>query len=88
LLVQPKEDAAEQFSKERIGPLIASTPVLRALVGTSKTRKSEETLLYKSFPGGFLALVGAGSPDNLARRPVRIVMYDEVDKYPITREGV
>lgn len=87
LLVQPKEDAAEQFSKERIGPLINATPVLRELIGTIKTRKAEETLLFKSFPGGFLALVGAGSPDNLARRPVRIVMYDEVDKYPVTREG-
>ncbi len=87
LLVQPKEDAAEQFSKERIGPLINATPALRELVGTVKTRKAEETLLFKSFPGGFLALVGAGSPDNLARRPVRIVLYDEVDKYPVTREG-
>ncbi|MBV8973092.1 MAG: phage terminase large subunit family protein [Sphingomonadaceae bacterium] len=87
LLVQPKEDAAEQFSKERIGPLIKATPALRALIGTAKTRSADETLTYKSFPGGFLALVGAGSPDNLARRPVRVVAYDETDKYPITREG-
>jgi len=87
LLVQPKDDAAEQFSKERITPLIKATPVLRDLIGTGKTRSAEETLLYKSFPGGFLALAGAGSPDNLARRPVRVVAYDEVDKYPITREG-
>lgn len=87
LLVQPKEDAAEQFSKERITPFIRATPVLRDLIGTGKTRSSDETLLYKAFPGGFLALAGAGSPDNLARRPVRIVLYDEVDKYPITREG-
>lgn len=87
LLVQPKEDAAEQFSKERITPLIKSTPVLRKIIGTRKTRSAEETLLFKAFPGGFLALAGAGSPDNLARRPVRVVQYDEVDKYPITREG-
>ncbi|MET3665914.1 phage terminase large subunit GpA-like protein [Caulobacter sp. 1776] len=87
LLVQPKEDAAEQFSKERIAPFIRATPVLRDLVGTGKTRSSDETLLYKAFPGGFLALVGAGSPDNLARRPIRIALYDEVDKYPVTREG-
>nr|WP_310066785.1 terminase gpA endonuclease subunit [Sphingomonas sp. BE137] len=87
LIVQPKEDAAEQFSKERIGPLINSTPALKQIVGSSKTRNADETLLYKAFPGGFLALVGAGSPDNLARRPVRVVCYDEVDKYPITREG-
>ncbi|TAL89274.1 MAG: terminase [Candidimonas sp.] len=87
LLLQPKEDAAEQFSKERISPLIRVTPVLRALVGTVKTRNADETLLFKSFPGGFLALAGAGSPDNLARRPVRVILADEVDKYPITREG-
>jgi phage terminase large subunit GpA-like protein len=41
LLVQPKEDAAEQFSKERIAPFIAATPVLRVLIGTTKTRKSK-----------------------------------------------
>ncbi len=87
LLVQPKEDAAEAFSKERITPLIKATPALRKLVGTGKTRSAEETLLYKSFPGGFLALVGAGSPDNLARRPVRVTLFDEIDKYPVTREG-
>ena len=87
LLLQPKEDAAEQFSKERISPLIRVTPVLRKLVGTAKTRNADETLLFKSFPGGFLALAGAGSPDNLARRPIRVLLADEVDKYPVTREG-
>lgn len=87
LLLQPKEDAAEQFSKERIAPLLRVTPVLRELVGSGRTRSSDETLLYKSFPGGFLALAGAGSPDNLARRPIRVLLADEVDKYPITREG-
>lgn len=87
LLLQPKEDAAEQFSKERITPLIRVTPVLKELVGTSRTRSAEETLLFKSFPGGFLALAGAGSPDNLARRPIRVLLCDEVDKYPATREG-
>lgn len=87
LLVQPKDDAVEAFSKERIGPLIKATPALRKLIGTKKTRSAEETLTYKAFPGGFLAMVGAGSPDNLARRPVRVTMYDEVDKYVVTREG-
>ena len=87
LLVQPKEDAAEAFSKERIAPMVRVTPVLKGLVGHRHTRKSEDTLTYKAFPGGFLALVGAGSPDNLARRPIRVTLYDECDKYPITKEG-
>lgn len=87
LLLQPKEEAAEQFSKERISPLVRVTPVLRNIIGDSKQKSSRETILYKSFTGGFLALAGAGSPDNLARRPIRILLADEVDKYPITREG-
>ncbi len=88
LLIQPKEESAEQFSKERISPMVRSTPVLKELIGDQgKTRTSGETLTYKAFPGGFLALVGAGSPDNLARRPIRVILADEVDKYPITREG-
>ena len=80
LLLQPKEDAAEQFSKELIAPMVRVTPVLRDLIGTRRMRNSDETILYKSFPGGFLALAGAGSPDNLARRPVRVVLADEIDK--------
>ncbi|PZU71663.1 MAG: terminase [Brevundimonas sp.] len=87
LLVQPKDDAAEAFSKERIAPMIRVTPALKGLVGHRHTRTSEDTLTFKSFPGGFLALVGAGSPDNLARRPIRLTLYDEVDKYPVTKEG-
>ena len=88
MIVQPKDDAAEQFSKERIAPFIAATPVLRRIVGATKTRSGDDTIFYKAFPGGFLALTGAGSPDNLARRPLRIIMYDEIDKYVVTREGL
>lgn len=87
LLLQPKDDAAEQFSKERVAPFIKATPVLRDLMGAGKTRSSDDTLLYKSFPGGFLAMAGAGSPDNVARRPVRLVLADEIDKYPPLKEG-
>ncbi len=87
LIVQPKDAAALQFSKERISPFIKATPVLRTLVGSSKTRSAGDTLDYKAFPGGFLGIVGAGSPDNLARRPVRLVLCDEVDKYLPLKEG-
>ncbi len=87
LIVQPKDAAAQQFSKERITPFIYATPKLRRLVGRSSSRDAGDTLDYKAFPGGFLGMVGAGSPDNLARRPIRIVMYDEVDKYLPIKEG-
>lgn len=87
LIVQPKDAAAEQFSKERIGPFIKATPVLRTIIGQTRTRDAGDTIDYKAFPGGFLGIVGAGSPDNLARRPVRLVLCDEVDKYQPLKEG-
>jgi len=97
LLVQPKDESAEAFSKERIIPMVRATPVLRQLISPNRRRRSEgqgegpqqpeNTLTFFRYPGGFLALVGAGSPDNLARRPIRVAMYDETDKYVVTREG-
>ena len=87
LIVQPKDTAALQFSKERVAPFIKATPVLRELIGATKTRDAGDTLDYKAFPGGFLGIVGAGSPDNLARRPIRIILFDEVDKYLPLKEG-
>ena len=82
LILQPKDDAAEQFSKERLRPSIKATPALRILLGGA-----DETLTYIPFPGGFVALAGAGSPDNVARRPIRAYLADEVDKYRFTKEG-
>jgi phage terminase large subunit GpA-like protein len=36
------------------------------------------------FTGGRLAIVGANSPAGLASRPVRIVVADEVDRFPVS----
>lgn len=87
LVIYPNDDAAEAFSKERLAPMIMDTPVLRNLVGDPRGRKSENTIQVKHFPGGFVAMVSAGSPMNLAARPVRYVLSDEIDKYAPTKEG-
>jgi phage terminase large subunit GpA-like protein len=42
LLLQPKEEAAEQFSKERISPLVRVTPVLRKIIGDTKQKSSKK----------------------------------------------
>lgn len=87
LVVYPNEDAAQAFSKERLTPMISETPVLRDLVGNPRSRKSENTIEVKHFPGGFVAMVSAGSPMNLKARPVRITICDEVDDFAPTRDG-
>ena len=78
LLVQPKIEAAQKFSTERIAPLFQTTPVLRALYN------SRDPMESKSFRGGTLNLVGANSPADLSSRAVKLLMMDEVDRYELS----
>lgn len=87
LTVLPKAEAAKGFGKERLAALIRATPVLRDLVAESVGHRSLESQTFRAFSGGFVALEGAGSPTNLASRPIRITLLDEIDKYESTREG-
>jgi phage terminase large subunit GpA-like protein len=87
LLLEPKDEMAQAFSKERIAPMITSSPVLKKLMGDKVTRNAEDTISNKKFPGGFLAMASAGSPTNLAMRAIRVVLMDEIDKYETTKEG-
>lgn len=82
LMIQPTIETAEDYSKRRIAPMIADTEVLARKVADSKTRDINNTILMKVFPGGFLAIGGANSPSGLASRPIRILLCDEVDRYP------
>ncbi len=84
LVLQPRDADAKAFSKERIAPMIRDTPVLRNIYADSKSRVSNNTIEEKLFPGGMLAITSAGSPGNLARRAIRFLFCDEVDKYPAT----
>lgn len=86
LLLEPKDEMAQAFSKERFSPMVASSPALRGLFDT-RTRNSEDTILNKRFPGGFIAMSSAGSATNLAMRAIRVTLLDEVDKYETTKEG-
>lgn len=87
LLLEPKDEMASAFSKERLSPMIQSSPVLREIMGDRKSRTSDDTIQYKQFPGGFLAISSAGSPSNLAMRAIRVTLLDEIDKYETTKEG-
>lgn len=84
LMVQPTIDLAEAWSKERLAPMCRDTPRLKNKVSDVKSRDSGNTILFKSFPGGNLAAAGANAPSGLASRPRRVVLLDEVDRYPVT----
>ena len=82
LLVQPTLEMAESWSKDRLAPMVRDTPVLTERIADPKSRDSGNTLLHKKFTGGHLTVAGANSPSGLASRPIRIVLFDEVDRYP------
>jgi phage terminase large subunit GpA-like protein len=75
----PSEAAAEQEIKERVRPMLASCPTLRAHVSphphdnTLSTIKLDTMTLYFGW---------AGSPQSLAANTCRYGRFDEVDKYP------
>lgn len=81
LLVQPTLEIGEAWSKDRLSPMVRDTASLTAKIG-QKTRDGNQTLLHKTFPGGHLTIAGANSPSSLASRPIRVVLCDEVDRYP------
>lgn len=84
LLLQPTVDMAQAFSKDRLAPMVRDTPALKRKVSSSKSRESGNTILHKSFPGGHITMAGANSPASLASRPIRILLADEVDRYPVS----
>ena len=84
LLLQPTLDMAQTFSKDRLAPMLRDTPVLKDKVKDVKAKNSGNTILHKVFPGGHITMAGANSPASLASRPVRIVLLDEVDRYPLS----
>lgn len=82
LCLQPTLEMAQTWSKDRLAPMIRDTPALREKFKTAKARDSGNTQLHKTFPGGHITMAGANSPASLASRPIRILLCDEVDRYP------
>jgi phage terminase large subunit GpA-like protein len=86
LLVHPTAHVAEEWSKDRLADMIRTTPALRAIVRDRRqprgAHQGESTLSLKMFPGGYLALGGANTPNTFARRAVRLAFGDDVDRFP------
>ncbi len=82
LVLQPTLEMAHTWSKDRLAPMLRDTPVLRGKVREPRSKNSGNTLLHKLFPGGHITMAGSNSPASLASRPIRVVLCDEVDRYP------
>jgi len=84
LVVNPTVEMAENFSRTRLAPMLRDCPILSDKVSTNSRGADASTLLFKQMPGGYVAMAGANSPSSLASRPVRIVLGDEIDRWPVS----
>ena len=82
MVVMPTERDAETWSKDRFSTMARDTACLRGRVSDPRSRDGSNKILHKKFPGGHLTMVGANAPSGLASRPIRILLCDEVDRYP------
>ena len=89
LVINPTDQTMQDNSKLRLAPMIEATPVLAERVAPPKSRGSENSLLFKSFPGGVIRMVGSNSAAGLRSMPAKKIMFDEIDGYPndVDNEG-
>jgi phage terminase large subunit GpA-like protein len=87
LALQPTVDLAKMWSKERFDPLLRDTPKLKGKIAYGNRREKDQSILRKTFPGGFIAMTGANSAAGLRSRPVRFLLCDEIDAYPQSAKG-
>lgn len=92
LMVQPTDGMTEAFSKERVMPMFRESLGLQGKVddgqpGRTASRKSSNTIRIKHYPGGYLAFASSMTAAGLATRPIRIALFDEIDRHGKTREG-
>jgi phage terminase large subunit GpA-like protein len=82
LAVQPTVELAKRFSRQRIDPLIAESPVLRERVKPAALARRRQHHAVEGVPGGILVMTGANSAVGLRSMPARYLFLDEVDAYP------
>lgn len=70
LSVWPDNIAADEYVRETLEPTVRDSVRLSKLF---------DGLTY---PGGYIAFVGANTPKKLAARPIRVITGDEVDRWP------
>jgi len=74
-----KDQAAKEYNDEKFTPMVEATPRLAAKIPVHKSRDRNNRAEYKSFPGGFLKLVGSNSPSSVKSTPAPVVCVEEPD---------
>jgi phage terminase large subunit GpA-like protein len=86
LCLFPTDKVAHKWVRSRLDSMIAVTPELRKLVPLGRKANAGNTIAEKHYPGGVLYTGSANIPDDLASISVANVLFEEVDRMPLTLE--
>jgi len=81
LLVHPTEGKALDYVRNRLDPLIASTPAIKELVGQGGRTGGGSSVRHKLFPGGSISIGSSFNADDLAARSIKTLFLDEIDRF-------
>jgi phage terminase large subunit GpA-like protein len=88
MVIHPTIKMAEKFSKDRIVPMFRDSPRLADRLDMN-SRNADNAMLHKRFKDRDVTLdiVGSNSPASLASQTIRLLIADEIDKYPNLEVG-
>ena len=87
LAVLPTVKVGERWVKQRLDSMIRACSRLSKLISSSGSRDSRDTLDMKEFANdGMLIVGGANSAASLSSMPIKYLLLDEVDRYPLEVE--
>jgi len=88
LVIQPTSDAAAEFNRSKLDPIIRASAALRRKVASQTSRSAEGSTSYsKRFPGGSITLAISTSAADLRSKTVKVLLRDEIDQYPDDLDG-
>src|SRR5215472_4674025 len=88
VMVFPTDSNAAHWSKNRFTPQATTCRAIREKMELashsrgSRLGEGGNTILHKSFVGGWMVLGGSNSPAQLAAHTARWTLFDEIDRYP------
>lgn len=82
MVLMPTLEARDTWKVQKLNPLLTDTPSIRDLLGGLRSRDAAHSKELIDFPGGILFLAGGNSPNSYAQKSVRILMMDDLDRFP------